>query len=197
MKRYSYFHALVLSFFSKAFYRDVAQHWRGTGLAYMAVILALLWIPTIIKMQVGISQFVDHDSQAITKQIPAVTISHGKVSTDVPTPYSIKDPQSGDPIIVIDTTSDTEKLDSLPPQGVLLTRSKITTRNDRETRSFDLSGVESFYVDRARVEGWLAKLKLFFVPVMYPFLLICSFIFRAVQMLIYALVGLLFANLLR
>ena len=196
MKRYSFFHALILSFFSKSFYRDVAHNWSGTGLAYMAVILALLWIPTIIKMQVGLSKFVDHDSQEVTKQIPAITISHGKVSTDVPTPYFIREPKSGEPIVVIDTTTDSEKLDNLPTQVVMLTRTKFVMRNARETRAFDLSGVQQFYVDRPKVEGWLATGKRWFVPVMYPLLLVFSFIFRAVQMLIYALVGLLFASML-
>ena len=46
MKRYSIFHPLVLSFFSKSLYRDVGKNWRGTGLLYLLLIIALLWIPS-------------------------------------------------------------------------------------------------------------------------------------------------------
>jgi len=102
MKRYSIFHPLILSFFSKALYRDVGQRWRGTGLAYLLLVLAIVWIPTMIKMQFGLAQFVDHDSAKITEQIPAITISHGKVSTNVTTPYYIKDPETGADLIIID-----------------------------------------------------------------------------------------------
>jgi hypothetical protein len=93
MKRYSIFHPLVLSFFSKSLYRDVAKNWRGTGLLYLAIVLALVWIPTIIKGHLAISAWVDGDSKEITKQIPAITISKGQVSTDVTTPYSSRTPK--------------------------------------------------------------------------------------------------------
>jgi hypothetical protein len=196
MKRYSIFHPLVLSFFSGSLYRDVGQRWRGTGLAYLLFVLALCWIPTVIKMQFGLTQFVDHDSVKITQQIPAITISHGKVSTDVATPYFIKDPDTGNDLVIIDTTGKYEKLSDAPPKGFLLTKSKIITSNSAETRAYDLSGVDSFFLDRARVEGWLATARHWFVFAAYPLLVAFSFVFRATQALIYALVGLLFAHLL-
>lgn len=197
MKRYTFIHAPVLSFFSKAFYRDVGQYWRGTGLAYLLIILALFWIPAIIKAQLGVGRFVDTASKKITEQIPAVTISHGKVSTDVPTPYYIRDPDSGTPLVIIDTTGEKETLDTAPAEILLLTKSKLIMRNQRETRTIDLSTVESFYLDRARVEGWLATGRAWFVPVAYPLVVLFSFVFRTLQILIYALIGLLFAHLLQ
>lgn len=197
MKRYSFFHAPVLSFFSRSFYRDVGRHWGGTGLLYLFIILALMWIPTMIKMQVGVNRFVGSESKKLTDQIPAITISHGKVSTDVPTPYYIRDPDSGTPFAIIDTTGGNETLETAPAKVLLLTKSKLIMRNERETKTYDLSGVESFYVDRARVEGWLATVKTWFVPVAYPLALAFSFVVRAIQILIYALIGLLFAHLLQ
>src|SRR6267143_2533146 len=197
MKRYSIFHPLILSFFSKALYRDVGQRWRGTGLTYLLLVLAIVWIPTMIKMQFGLAQFVDHDSAKITEQIPAITISHGKVSTNVTTPYYIKDPETGADLIIIDTTGQYEKLDNVPARGLLLTQSKIITHNGPETKVYDLSGVDHFYVDRARVEGWLTMARRWFVPAAYPLILVFSFVFRAIQVLIYALIGMLFTRLLQ
>ena len=39
--RYKLFQPLFLSFYSAALYRDVAKRWRGTGLAYLLMLLAL------------------------------------------------------------------------------------------------------------------------------------------------------------
>jgi hypothetical protein len=197
MKRYSFLHAPVMSFFSGSFYRDVGRYWRGTGLLYMFVILAVLWIPSMIKAQLGVAKFVDVESKKITEQIPAITISHGKVSTNVPTPYYIKEPGSGTPLAIIDTTGQYRTLDETPANVLLLTDSKFIVRNERETKTYDLTPVESFYLDRPRVEGWLALMKTWFLPVGYSLALLFSFAFRAIQILIYALIGLLFAHLLQ
>jgi hypothetical protein len=197
MKRYSIFHPLVLSFFSKSLYRDVGKNWRGTGLLYLAIILALLWIPTIIKGQLGMSAWVGGDSREITKQIPAITITKGQVSTDVPTPHVIKDPKTGADIAIIDTSGTYQNLDNSDAK-LLLTKSKLIVRKtEKESQTYDLSGVQSFYLDHSKVEGWLALGKTWFIPVLYPLALIFSFIFRAVQILIYACVGLLFARILK
>ena len=197
MKRYSIFHPLVLSFFSKSLYRDVGKNWRGTGLLYLLIILALLWIPTIIKGQLATSAWVDGDSKEITKQIPPITITKGQVSTDVPMPHVIKDPKTGADIAIIDTTGTYKDLDNSDAK-LLLTKSKlIVKRDEKRSETYDISGVQSFYLDHSKVEGWLALGKTWFIPVLYPLALLFSFIFRAVQILIYALVGLAFARILK
>ena len=195
MKRYSFFHAFVLAFFSKSFYQDVGRFWRGTGLAFMLVMLVLVWVPTMIKLHLGLAKFVAQDAPRLTKQIPAITISNGKVSTDVPTPYFINDPDTGAQLMIIDTTGQYETLDNTSAK-VLLTKSKIMSHDAAQTRIYDLSSVQSFYVDRRIVEGWLAFSGRWFALLAYPIVLIFSFIFRALQMLVYALVGLLFARML-
>jgi hypothetical protein len=189
MKRYSIFHPLILSFFSKSLYRDVGKHWRGTGLLYIFLILAVFWVPTIIKGQLGLSRWVDGDSKEITKQIPAITISKGQVSTDVTTPYFIKDTKTGTDLVVIDPTGTYTSLEKTEAK-FLLTKSKlIMSKSATETQTYDLSGVQSFAVDRTKVENWLAAGRRWFIPVLYPLALIFSFVFRAIQMLIYAAIA--------
>ncbi len=196
MRRYSVFHPLILSFFSRSLYRDVGKHWRGTGLLYLLFILALVWIPTMIKWQITFSTWVDGDSKEITKQIPAIRISKGRVSTDVTTPYFIKDPKTGTDMAIIDTTGEYETLENTDAR-FLLTESKLSVRkNATESRTYDLSGVQSFYVDRLNVESWLVTVRRWFIPILYPLAVIFSFILRAIQILVYALVGLLFAGIL-
>jgi hypothetical protein len=196
MKRYSIFHPLVLSFFSKSLYRDVGKNWRGTGLLYLLIVLALVWIPTIIKGQLAASAWINGDSKEVTKQIPPITITKGQVSTDVPMPHFIKDPKTGADIAIIDTTGKYDNLDNSDAK-LLLTKSKlIVRRNETRSETYDISGVQSFYLDHTKVEGWLALGKTWFIPVLYPLAFLFSFIFRAVQILIYAVVGLAFAKIL-
>src|SRR2546425_3264229 len=184
MKRYSIHHAFVLSFFSKSLYRDVGRYWRGTGLLYMFILLVVVWIPTMIKMQIGFSRFAKREAPRFTQQIPRITIKHGEASTDVTTPYFIKG-DDGKPVVIIDMTGEYQSLDNTPAY-ILLTKTKVFARNERETRIYDLSNVGSFELDRTRVEGWLQMTKRWLVLVIFPVVLISSFVFRAIQMLIYA-----------
>jgi hypothetical protein len=196
MKRYSIFHPLVLSFFSKSLYRDVGKNWRGAGLLYLLLVIALLWIPSTIKAHLDFGKFADSDAQEITRQIPAITITNGRASTDAPVPYSIKDPKTGTTLAIIDTT-DSPAITSNQSVPLILTRTQLIMRKSAaETQMYDLSGVQSFYLDRARVEGWLATARIWFFPAFYPVAVLFSFIFRAIQILIYALIGLGFAAML-
>lgn len=195
MRRYSIFHPLVLSFFSKSLYRDVGKNWRGTGLLYLLLILALLWIPTIIKGHLGFARFADNDAKAITQQIPAITITNGHASTNVPEPYFIKNPKTGETLAIIDTRDNSEAGNTSVP--LVLTETKlVTNKSATETRIYDLSSVGNFSVDQTRVEGWLGIARHWFFPALYPLAILFSFIFRAIQLLIYALIGLLFARML-
>jgi len=196
MRRYNYFHALVLSFFSKSFYQDVGRQWPGTGLLYLLLVIALLWIPSTIKGHRDFGRFVDNDAKGITEQVPAVRITNGQASTDVPMPHSIKDLKSGSTLAIIDTVDPSVETKN-PSVPLILTKTKLIMRkNPSETQIYDLAGVQSFYVDRARVEGWLATARIWFFPAFYGIAVLFSFIFRGIQILIYALIGLGFAAML-
>jgi hypothetical protein len=195
MKRYSVFHPLILSFFSKSLYRDVGKNWRGTGLLYLLFVLVLIWIPTMIKGYLGLARFTDKEATEITQQIPPITITNGHASTNVPLPHYIKIPKTGETLAIIDTRDNSEASNRSVP--IVLTETKVVTnRGASETRIYDLSGVQSFFVDQTRVESWLSIARRWFFPVVYPLAVLFSFIFRAVQILIYALIGLLFARML-
>ena len=111
-------------------------------------------------------------------------------------PHSIKDPKSGTTFAIIDTV-DTSVEANNPSVPLILTKTKLIMRkNPTETQTYDLAGVQSFYVDRARVEGWLAMARTWFFPAFYSSAVLFSFIFRGIQILIYALIGLGFAAIL-
>ncbi len=196
MKRHSALDALVLSFCSKPLYQDVATNWRGTGFAYLLLLLALCWVPEMAKLQIGFSKYVREDAAKLVKQIPSITISDGEVSTDVETPYFIKDPEKGKVLAIIDLTGQYTSLDN-SPADMLLTKHQVFTRNNYEIRTYDLKGVKSFHLDQNRVQGWLNVARSWMLVVIYPFALLFSFVYRIVQALIYGACGMIIAKIVK
>ncbi len=195
MKRFSIIHVPLLSFFSKPLYRDVGLNWKGVCFGYLLLLLAVCWIPQVVKMYMDFSDFVEKEAPPVLEQVPRITIADGQVSIDEPQPYYIKDPESGQVLAVIDTT-DTITSPEDANAFCLLTRTGLVARKSEfETRSWDLSHVQSLVVDSDRIRGWLRTIKKFFVVLVYPPALVCSYLYRIVQALIYAVVGLLFAYL--
>ena len=78
---------------------------------------------------------------------------------------------------------------------ILLTKRSLIMRNrPAETRTYDLSGVQEFWVDSARIHGWLESSRYFVAPVFYGMVLVFSFLYRVAQVALYAAVGILFAR---
>lgn len=193
MKKFSVLHPLVLSFYSKELYQDVGRNWRGTGFAYLLLLLAICWVPEMYKMQAGMTKFARNEGAAVVKQIPAIAITDGEVSTDVQTPYFIKDPKTGAPLAIIDLTGQYTSLADTPAK-MLLTKNQLLTKNNHETKTYDLRNVKSFKLDQARVQGWLDLVRGWLAIILYPVVLVFSYAYRIVQVLFYALIGMLFAS---
>jgi Protein of unknown function (DUF1189) len=197
MKRYSVFHPFVLSFYSKSLYQDVGKHWRGTGLAYLLLLLAVCWAPVLLEMQLGFTLFAAHEGAALVKQIPAITISKGEVSTDVETPYFIKNPKDGTILAIIDTTGKYTSIENTSAKILLTKNQLISKKSDYETRTYDLSNIQSFHLDQARSQHWLDLARKWLLVAAYPLALLFSFIYRAFQALLYALIGMIFAKVMK
>ena len=194
MKKFSIIHIPVLSFFSKELYRDVGLYWKGVNFSYLLLLLVICWIPTMIKIHVGVTDFVNNEAPTVIEQLPEITITNGEVSISEPQPYYIKDPENGDVLAIIDTTGTIESLED-SNAICLLTKTKIMwQKSEAETQIVDLSKVEHFVLNSERVMGWLHTANKFFVIIICLVALLGSYLFRIVQALIYAAVGLLFAS---
>jgi len=194
MKKYTIFHIPALSFFSKDLYRDVGLHWKGVNFLYLFLLLAICLLPTTIKMYIGFTNFVNNQAPAVVEQVPEITINNGKVSINEPQPYYIKDPENGDILAIIDTTGQITSLEDTDALCLLTGNKLITRKSEFENRTYDLSNVKAFVVDSERITGWLHIARKFLVIVVYPLALLGSYLFRIVQALIYAAIGLLFAS---
>jgi hypothetical protein len=195
--RYGKLAAMALApFFSGALYRDVARNWRGIAALYLLLLLAITWAATMIKLHVGFTAFARDEFPKLADDIPPITIKNGVVSSPVEQPYEIKDKQTGKVFAVLDTTGTINSLDDTPAV-ILLTQNKLHYRgqNANETRITDLSKVESFYLDKQKVMGWMGTLSKWFFPGAYVPAVLFSFAMRLVQALIYGAIGLAFASM--
>jgi hypothetical protein len=148
----------------------------------------------MFKMHSAVSGYVADEVPKIIKQVPVITISNGEVSIDNDMPYIITDPEKDDPFIIIDTTGEYSSLDNTPAR-VLITRTElIMKKSPSETRIFDLSEIEYLKIDRQTVYGWVETFRDWFAFLIYPFLVIASYVYRIVQVLLYAAIGLIIAK---
>lgn len=197
MKKYSILNPLALSFYSKDLYQDVGQQWRGTGFAYLFLLLVLAWIPMTVKVHHGFAEWLDQNAPAFLLQVPPITIRNGEVSTPVDTPYIITS-NTGDPIAIIDLTGEYTDLDDTTAV-ILLTRDKLLLKQEQrnETRMYDLSQVQSFSLDRNDLERWAVLARTWLWLGFYLIVLPAEFVYRIVQALLYAAIGLLFCKSLK
>lgn len=191
MEKPTVFHALAFSFFSRDLYREVARNWRWQSFLYLLMLLAICWIPRVISGYVSLSTFAKEDAPKILRQIPRITITDGKVSTDADEPHYITDPDTGKVLAIIDTTGQVASLAGTDAEILVMQDRLIVRKSEHETRVYDLSTVESFSIDRDKAEAWLRTLVAWGPILVFPFLVLGSYVYRTVQALIYAVLGLL------
>ncbi len=196
MRRYTILHAPLLCFYSKPLYDDVARNWRGTGLLYLLLLLAACWAVLTVRLHTGIIRPVTRAVRPVAPRLPPVTISQGTVSVDVPQPYTINDPATNRPAIIIDTTGQVTSLEGTTA-GLLLTRTELIARGDGTPSVINLSRMPKFYIDGPIAVKWLDWAERWLALAAYPFLLLFSYLYRMLQAVLYAAIGLAFAAMLR
>jgi len=143
----------------------------------------------MIRLDSDIAEYIDNDAPQYVGQLPDITIAKGQASINAPQPYIIKDPDNGDPVMIIDTTGQVTSLDN-SKAFILLTKNRLITHDGgKETRSLDLSEVGDATLNKTLIYDWLESFKEWFAIVLYPFAVLASFTFRSLQVFIYALAG--------
>lgn len=184
-----------MSFYSKALYQDVGGNWKKISFLYLLLLLGVCLIPLVFRTQSVVSDYLSREAPKIVKQTPVITISKGKVSVpkDFGMPYIIRDPENNNPLIIIDTTGRTTSLSGTEAIA-LLTETNLIVRADPATRVLDLSGIESLTVDQSRIYDWIETFLDYLAIILYPIALFFSYIFRVLQALVSAVIGMFFAR---
>ena len=196
MKRYSIFHPLVLSFYSRSLYRDVAENWTGVGFLYLLLLLALCWIHPIVEFHRTTTGLMETLGPAVLEQVPSISIRRGTVTIQEPEPYVITVPGSDTTLVVIDTTGQTTP-ESTEAFLLLTKHQAVVRKNPHETRTYDLSSIQDLTLDRTTVKRILDACQRWLAVLSYPLALAGSYAYRIIQVLLYAAIGQLFAHFLR
>lgn len=197
MRRYSLFHALPLSFFSGELYRDVARSWRGIGMVYLVLLVALATLVVVIRMQVGLGRWAHGEARGLTEQIPRMVIRHRVVEVDAAMPHVIHDLKTGTAVAIIDTTGQVTSLEGQAAFMLVTSTQILYRKSTAETRVFELAAVKDFTIDSARAGRWLGLLATWAAPIAAVFVFAGLFCFRLLQQLMLAAIGLLAARAVR
>ena len=97
-----YFGAVLRSFYSGKLYAEVAKNWTGLAVTYLALLLVVGLIPVAILFTREVQYYFSFRDQLI-EQMPDMELKQGTLSTAAQQPYTVKDPTSGEPFLLIDT----------------------------------------------------------------------------------------------
>jgi hypothetical protein len=197
MQRYSLFGALLRApILHGDLFRDVGRNWKGIALGYLAVLLLISWFLVMLNAWASLRKFEQNEFPELVKDFPPITITNGVASSPVPQPHVISDPDTKQPIAVLDTTGVINSLDEADGAVALLTRDKLHVKQSSgETRIHNLSEIPSFKIDRQRLTGWMSQFTFWFLPFGWAGATLGSLIYRLIQGLIYAAIGLIFNSI--
>lgn len=194
-RRFGLQHPYLLAFFSRPFYADVMAHWRGLAFVHLALLLLLSAAAYTIHFRDLIAVFIAREAPAILAQVPEIRILDGKVHVDVDEPYTIRQPGSDTALAVIDTTGEITSLRQTDAT-LLLTATRLIARlSAAESRTIDLSGIESLRIDRSVLSQWLLDFQSWVPFIIFPLALGVTFTLRSAQALLYGVIGLAMASL--
>lgn len=193
MKKYSIFHPYIMSFFSKSLYRDVGQKWHGIGAFYLLVLLLVCWIPVMVMIDRNIDGFISEQAPQLVNQVPTVTIKDGKLSIDKPVPYIIRDKDSKQPVVIIDTSGQYKSLEDIDTPMLVTSTQIFMRKNTSEVREYEVSKIPDLTFGKPQVNYLLGKIATWGAIFLFPFVLIATFIYRIIQALLYGAIGMLFS----
>lgn len=186
---YSSLQALYLSFYSRELYQDIARNWKGLCLPYLFFVLMIFWIPEIMNTHRTISDFIAEEGPKYVEQIPVITLAKGEVSINEPMPYTIYDKKNNTPFAIIDTTGKTASLDNSPANVLVTNNTLIVKRNEKEVRSLPLSDIGDLIITRKLIYAWLEIFNNLIIAVLFPLLLLISFGFHIIQVILLSFLG--------
>ena len=190
-RKYSFWQALGLSFFSKDLYDDVGRNWKGTAYGTLFLTMILISVPRAANYQREVSA----DLPGFVKQIPDFQIEKGVFSSSVTQPYQYQVQNSE---IVIDTTGKINSLDQVPniaklDNVILVNKTKHMDRRKRlgisMDRTYDFSRYPSFFVNQEKLTHWSDVIIRWTGVIFFLFIALFGFLFEAVVVLIYGLIG--------
>lgn len=206
---YGYWSALYRSFYSRHLYVDVGKRWRGWGLLYLLLAIAICSIPFAVKMDFSFNTSFQEQLVKPLIEIPTFYIQDGNVVFDKPMPYLVKN-DKGDVTIIIDTTGQINDFSKYPLLAILVNKNQISMKIPN-LQLFDMpqaqfsSGppiVQEFTKEDNAVfdgktiakEQTITNLKYFAQMLMYPIIVSIFFSMFITFFLVFGFLGQIFSS---
>ncbi len=189
-------HAPYLCFFSREFYLSVTRQWRGSGLGYLFLLLVVVTIPLTFQMAGVLDQLRNVYMQHVIDELPPMSIEQGILSAEVEQPYVIRLPEMEEPFLVIDTRDQPAGTDEFQAPVVLLA-DRMIIDNQGKVDSIPFEKIPHLTLDKAELQSAADTFMGYVKPLAYVPLLLSEFVYRALQAIIYAVGGLVFATWLK
>lgn len=110
MTRFGRIQALWKSFYSRDLYRACARSWKGLGVLYLLLLLALSWLPSAWRTFNAMRDFAATDGRAIVDRLPIVRIAQGEMSAEPQgrhvIPLVLENENQEGMVLIIDDTID-------------------------------------------------------------------------------------------
>jgi hypothetical protein len=196
MTNYPFFKKIIHSFYDKNVYIYSAKmEAHKIGFKYLLLLLCIFWVPMIVKIHLGISEFITTELPPVIEKFPVVEINNGVASFDKPSPYIMKDEKTGKDVAIFDDSGEYTSLENTEAD-VLVTDTKVIIRkNSFQTQEYSLAQVQNFSLTHEKILSWAAYGK-YIAILMYFMIIPCMFLYRAFLALIYTLIGLIFQAIL-
>lgn len=185
---------IYLSFYSAAFYREVGSELAGTWFGYLFFIVALGAIPGMVGGYMAITKIFGTELPAIIRQVPTVRVSGGVASIDPPGPHVVLNPVDNSPLVILDTSGTTTSFDNTTASVLLLKDRMLVRRDGRDAGILKMKDLEDTVIDENLLEGWRNTMWNWMSVIYFPVVVLISFLFRVVQVLLFAVVGMLYAR---
>ena len=184
-----------MSFYSRDLYREAARGWKGIGVLYLLLLLALSWLPSSVRMFSSLRAFSRNEGRQLVDRLPTIRISQGEMLAEPQGRHVIPvgkqdDEYEGKMVLIIDDTIDRVP-SSETAAAIILTRREfgMIQPNKNERRIWQLTPGADMEVTPADVQSFLGALPFWAVPLGYCLCVAWTLGFRTVQVLLYALIG--------
>jgi hypothetical protein len=203
MSRTNLLLAIPKSFYSGSMYREVAETWHGRRFLYLLILLFICWIVIAGVFTVKIHTATYYFAQELTtSKFPTINFKSGVASTKTTTPYyHYIDVKLKKGLIIVDTTDKIRDFHQSKAK-ILIQKRSIFVKDD-------MGKIERYFYPKQitmdigpkQVQAFLYRSRAWLPPLIFVIILfgglIISYAYRVIQILIYALIGMLFRAILK
>lgn len=126
---YRYWQALYMSFYSKRLYVDVGKRWKGIGILYFVLVIAVFSIPFALRISSDFNRTFNDQIIEPLLQLPKLYLQNGLLTFDKPMPYLIKNKKE-QVVLIVDTTGQINNFNDsrYPYLTILINKDKMAFR---------------------------------------------------------------------